>query len=1097
MPRILANRFVEAGGAWVDLATGARVRLRIDAAGSTAEQLAWNTRCGVLANLRHPLINPLLDFGMADAQRTFEAYGAAGAFRAGAAAGERYLSHAVRFLTAHDVALSASAAGFALRTVVAGPARHGRPLGLVLQRRAALDAIADALDTAQPAGATAIAVAGPHGAGLRTLRRAAARAARLAGYVPIAPAALSRRPWLPELLAHRHVCLLQDADEQEDALDVDTVAALFARLGTASARRHVIFTFTRDGRPGRAAIPMDIMGVTAMTGMLFADREEGPDADELFAAARAADGRPGRFLMRLGALYFTHESRVMVMRETAPAYQQAAGAAAPLRRTAGVLARAVERGASMATSGRHGAAVRLLARAERVLSHRGDHRGAARCALQRGWLALDRGRIDEAIANFERARESSADGATSVLATCGLGIAWTDDARLVDAEAALRTAIVAAGNLKDCALATAAAAALARCLYWQGRYDEAAAALHAADGGQHPSPIDACRIAVISARLYLAEGAIVSATRTARHGVALAAQCGVPAATATAQRIMASVLTATGDGPAACLHIQEGLRAARDGHLPLAAARLRVAWLEILTGGSSTDRTDHMRDEVRRLAPRLQRASAGWPRLLRTHARAVCARATGGDSSSHRSLQAPDRSGADLEALLELGHTASDDRTAVDRICAELQARLRAASVIVAAASPDHRVLAVCGRSWHGEPQIAWRASAAGISVPVEAGVEPAEAAEPLRYGGEVIAALAARWIAGTAVDPTRASALLRAGALAIAPNVQALVDRGAPHIASGAWNDLLGDSPPALALRDAAARAARAPFPVLIEGESGSGKELVARAIHRLSPRRDRRFCAINCAALSDDLLEAELFGHTRGAFTGAVGERAGLFEDADGGTLFLDEVGELSSRAQAKLLRVLQDGEVRRVGENMPRRVDVRIVAATNRRLEEETAAGRFRADLRFRLDVVRIDVPPLRERASDVPMLAAHFWADAAARVGSHATLSPDTLSALARYDWPGNVRELQNAIAWMAVHSPRRGRIGTTGLPAHLAHASTVACPGATFEHARADFERRFVRAALATANGKRLRAADALGVTRQGLAKMLRRLGLEE
>jgi two-component system response regulator HydG len=363
-----------------------------------------------------------------------------------------------------------------------------------------------------------------------------------------------------------------------------------------------------------------------------------------------------------------------------------------------------------------------------------------------------------------------------------------------------------------------------------------------------------------------------------------------------------------------------------------------------------------------------------------------------------------------------------------------------------------------------------------------------------LRYGGEVIAAIAARWAAGTMFEPARATALLRVGALAVAANVRAILDQAAPASAP-AWDDLLGDSAPARSLRDATTRAARAPFPVLIEGESGSGKELVARAIHRLGVRRDRRFCAINCAALSDDLLEAELFGHARGAFTGAVGERAGLFEEADGGTLFLDEIGELSGRAQAKLLRVLQDGEVRRVGENVSRRVDVRIVAATNRRLEQEAAAGRFRADLRFRLDVIRIDVPPLRDRSTDVPLLASRFWTDAAGRVGSHATLSPEALAALARYDWPGNVRELQNVIAWMAVQSPRRGRIGAAALPRHLAQATAPTC--GSFEAAREEFERRFVKAALATASGHRARAAQALGVTRQGFAKMLRRLGLEE
>jgi two-component system response regulator AtoC len=305
----------------------------------------------------------------------------------------------------------------------------------------------------------------------------------------------------------------------------------------------------------------------------------------------------------------------------------------------------------------------------------------------------------------------------------------------------------------------------------------------------------------------------------------------------------------------------------------------------------------------------------------------------------------------------------------------------------------------------------------------------------------------------------------------------------------------LLGDSPVATALRDDIHRAARAPFPVLIEGESGSGKELVARAVHRLSPRHTRRFCAINCAALSDELLEAELFGHTRGAFTGALTERAGLFEEADGGTLFLDEVGELSGRAQAKLLRVLQEGEVRRVGENLPRRVDVRIVAATNRRLEREAESGRFRIDLRFRLDVLRIAVPPLRERVGDIGVLAQHFWKQAVARVGSQATLGPDALAALSRYDWPGNVRELQNAIAWMAVHAPRRGRVGAGTLPSQLASAPLAT--GSSFEMAREEFERRYVRAALAQAGGHRVGAARALGISRQGLAKMIRRLGIEE
>ncbi len=163
-----------------------------------------------------------------------------------------------------------------------------------------------------------------------------------------------------------------------------------------------------------------------------------------------------------------------------------------------------------------------------------------------------------------------------------------------------------------------------------------------------------------------------------------------------------------------------------------------------------------------------------------------------------------------------------------------------------------------------------------------------------------------------------------------------------------------------------------------------------MARALHRQGPRRDRPFCTLNCAALPDDLVESELFGHSRGAFTGALAERPGVFEEAHTGTLFLDEIGELSLRAQAKVLRTVQEGELRRVGENIPRRIDVRLVAATNRDLRQEVAAGRFRLDLLYRLDVIRISLPPLRDRRDDIPLLAEHFWRDATSRIGSRATL-----------------------------------------------------------------------------------------------------------
>ena len=303
----------------------------------------------------------------------------------------------------------------------------------------------------------------------------------------------------------------------------------------------------------------------------------------------------------------------------------------------------------------------------------------------------------------------------------------------------------------------------------------------------------------------------------------------------------------------------------------------------------------------------------------------------------------------------------------------------------------------------------------------------------------------------------------------------------------------LLGTSPALVELRRAVLQAAAAPFPVLVEGESGTGKELVARSVHACGPRRTQPFAAVNCAAFSDDLLETELFGHARGAFTGAFATRRGLFEEATGGTLFLDEVGELSPRAQAKLLRVLQDGEIRRVGESVARHVDVRIVAATNRRLRDEVDGGRFRSDLLYRLEVIRLDVPPLRERREDIALLAAHFWEETARQIGGRGPLAARTVAALTAYDWPGNVRELQNVLAGLAVGAPARGRVGPDALPARIARAESDTRP--TLEAARRDFDRQFVREALSRAGGRRTYAARELGLTRQGLAKLVKRLDL--
>jgi two-component system response regulator HydG len=460
----------------------------------------------------------------------------------------------------------------------------------------------------------------------------------------------------------------------------------------------------------------------------------------------------------------------------------------------------------------------------------------------------------------------------------------------------------------------------------------------------------------------------------------------------------------------------------------------------------------------------------------------------------------------DLQGLLERVVDADDAMLALEGACGIVRDRLLASGAWIHAASAH--VLSRSGTaSARRVDAVVAHALATGRSAraPIDGrevhdALDAPRAAEaaiavPLRCGGETVGTLSCAWDGAPAVEGRHAEVLLVAAAAAVAPQALRLAERRAAEAGREAGDalGLLGVSAAMTALRARVIRVAAAPFHVLVDGESGAGKELVARALHVAGPRRQRRLCTVNCAALTDDLLEAELFGHARGAFTGAIRDRPGLFEDADGGTLFLDEVGELSLRAQAKLLRVIQDGEVRRVGETQPRRVDVRLVAATNRILADEVDAGRFRADLRYRLEVVRIAVAPLRDRPDDIPVLARAFWVDAAARTGTRAALHPATLAALARYHWPGNVRELQNVVRALAVNAPSRGVVTPAALPPSLAAPSTS---GQTLSHARRGFEEQFVRAALARTGHRSTLAAREPGVSRQGLRKLLVRLGIE-
>jgi DNA-binding NtrC family response regulator len=449
----------------------------------------------------------------------------------------------------------------------------------------------------------------------------------------------------------------------------------------------------------------------------------------------------------------------------------------------------------------------------------------------------------------------------------------------------------------------------------------------------------------------------------------------------------------------------------------------------------------------------------------------------------------------DFLRVLEACQSIEDEGATIAQVLALLRERLAATGVACLALERDQsRLLAHIG-TLPADTTVAHQVAVTGVvRTPRTDG--PSDGAWPVRYAGAVVGVLWCRWSAGLQVRAGDADGLMTVAAAAIAPALQAVVDRARARMESPEIPELVGPSDAMSRLRAAVVRAARSPFPVLIEGESGSGKELVARAIHRTSPRRDRRFCALNCAALAEELAEAELFGHARGAFTGAVGERAGLFEESTGGTLFLDEVSELSSRIQAKLLRVLQEHEVRRLGESHVRPIDTRVVAATNKPLADEVHAGRFRRDLRYRLDVVRLSVPPLRERLEDLPALVRHIWNGLMAKTGSRAVLTPGALAVLGRYDWPGNVRELQNVLASLIVSCPARGQVPAGLLPAHIGRSAVLA-DARSLAAARREFELRFVKAALARADGRPAVAARDLGVSRQGLAKVLTRLGLRD
>ncbi len=347
-------------------------------------------------------------------------------------------------------------------------------------------------------------------------------------------------------------------------------------------------------------------------------------------------------------------------------------------------------------------------------------------------------------------------------------------------------------------------------------------------------------------------------------------------------------------------------------------------------------------------------------------------------------------------------------------------------------------------------------------------------------------------------------SALELSKARARVVKLEATTEALAHDVAGKVGRALIGESAVLDKLKHQVQRAAATNATVLVHGESGTGKELVARMLHELSPRKDGPFVTTHCAALAETLLESELFGHERGAFTGAVKRKLGRFELADGGTLFLDEIGEISANVQTKLLRVLQEHEIQRVGGEDTVKIDVRVVCATHRDLKAEVAAGRFREDLYYRLHVVPLEVPPLRERPEDIALLARHFVARHAPRINARVKgLAPDALPALARYAWPGNVRELENAIEQSLVFTDGV-ELAEKDLPAFLQG------PQARATHAQGslpiphgdrplpdileDLERQLIERAYTSAKGVKTETARLLGIKTSALYYKLEKYG---
>ena len=1145
--RLVADRFaVHEDGRAFDLSTGARVTLIIGSAGGVSEQLRWMERCGALRSVRHRAMATLVDFGLVGESSRFEAWGCGGVLRR-CDEGKAVHASATRWLRACGLtagrrssdSVRASGDGCEVWLPESGTgypgdvdeAAHAMPVGdrgLQIVEQPVVPILAEMFHAAG-ARPRVSAIWGAVGSGKRVVAGELARIARVEGFVPVAARLIASRQ--AELWSGRSLFVIAGTAD-EGAWRAFLMAAL------AAAQPHVLLLIGEDESGSIGGVRVGRLPIAALASAIRPQALDGRLERTVRRAAERAHGLPGRFARLLWPGWeierlpgtATRRSKLPRVAEQQAVYGHteavedlfdasprpcewpAPGELAAFRRK-------MEGAIADLARGRHAPGIRQLRQVVGSLARRGAWTDAASGARALAGALLRRGRAREALATVADGRDYAAradEQATLVDLAIVSGDAWIDMGRLDEADSVLGTALAAARALQDPERVAGVSLVLARVSYWRGDYADAKSLLTASPD----SPALRVRRSLLASRIAVGLGDLsraMSLLTTVSEQTIPVRDVGTKAAVTW---VTAFVHFAVGDLNAVEHDLSETLALARAARDPQRATRARLlrAEVERARGRPAVAQLQRL-GRVMTSAPILVRArwdlskalsapDAVAPDVVAKHVQGTGFRALGlyvtactsfdglaGDGTapwrtSRAGAAAADPFIDDLVGILRVCQTAADEIELLKEVCARLRQHLHAAAVAFVAVRGDHAHTVVSDGA-RLETEIAERASSAGITIAPHCHHDRIEAAAPIAYGGAPIGALSVRWTIGSAYDTSRAGSVLTMSAAAAAPMLSAVIARQSQ--ADAGPGELLGVTPAMAALRESVARAAAAPFGVLVDGESGSGKELVARAIHRGSARRHKAFCTLNCAALPDDLVEAELFGHTRGAFTGAIADRAGVFEEAHGGTLFLDEIGELTPRAQAKVLRVIQDGELRRVGENVSRRVDVRIVSATNRALRQEVEAGRFRLDLLYRLDVVHITVPPLRERREDVAVLAEHFWRDVTQRVGSRATLGPATIAALARYDWPGNVRELQNVLAALAVRTPKRGLVPASALPSLFRESG--AGESWSLDEARRTFELSFVRAALVRTGGHRGRAAADLGVTRQGLTKLMTRLGI--